>query len=77
MEEASIGETEENLREHREYSRRTRDITGLRTNAAQLFPLIKPVVDQYKHKIPDHYLKRFAKEVRLPILTFRSTSDEM
>ncbi|KAJ5446772.1 WW/Rsp5/WWP [Penicillium cf. griseofulvum] len=27
-----------------------------------LFPHIKPVVDQYKHKIPDHHLKRFAKE---------------
>ncbi|KAJ5787049.1 WW/Rsp5/WWP [Penicillium paradoxum] len=28
-----------------------------------LFPFIKPVVDQYKHKIPDHHLKRFAKEI--------------
>ncbi|CAI7580258.1 unnamed protein product [Penicillium discolor] len=27
-----------------------------------LFPHIKPVVDQYKHKIPAHHLKRFAKE---------------
>ncbi|KAJ5474867.1 WW/Rsp5/WWP [Penicillium sp. IBT 31633x] len=27
-----------------------------------LFPFIKPVVDQFKHKIPDHHLKRFAKE---------------
>ena len=65
MEEASIGETEENIREHGEYSRITRNITGPRTNAAQLFPLIKPVVDQYKHKIPDHHLKRFAKEVNI------------
>ena len=63
MEEASIGETEENIREHGEYSRITQDITGPRTNTAQLFPLI--------NKIPDHHLKRFAKEVNITDPHFR------
>ncbi|CAG8036179.1 unnamed protein product [Penicillium salamii] len=34
-----------------------------------LFPHIKGVVDQYKHKIPKDDLKRFAKEVRVPLLS--------
>lgn len=35
----------------------------------QLFPHIKGVVDQYKHKIPKDDLKRFAKEVRVQLLS--------
>jgi len=42
------------------------------TNEMQLFPHIKGVVDQYKHKIPKDDLKRFAKEVRAQCLSFHS-----